>query len=67
MIPATDHAMFKRLPSQPMIEGPDLLRIVARVHKISSMDQNIALGKLLNSIVETMSVRDHNKTHELTP
>jgi hypothetical protein len=25
------------------------------------------LTKLLNSIVETMSVRNYNKTHELTP
>src|ERR1035437_2805725 len=61
---STDHyAALKRLLCQPTIKRPDVRGIVARVHEVAGMDQNVPVGKPLDSIVKTMGVRDYDEAH----
>jgi hypothetical protein len=56
VIAGADHAVFERLRSKPAIEGPNILRIIPRVHKIAGMHQNISVGKTFYPVVESVGV-----------
>src|ERR1039458_3883337 len=52
VIAGADHAVLERVRSKPAIEGPDILWIIPRVHKIASMHQNISVRKILYPVAE---------------
>lgn len=57
VIPANYYAMLKRLFSQPTIEGPYILRVKAKVHKVAGMNQKVSVGKTFYPVVEAVGSR----------
>jgi hypothetical protein len=56
VIASANNDVFERLFSKPAIEGPNILWIIPRVHKIARMHQNISVGKTFYPVVEPVGV-----------
>jgi hypothetical protein len=66
MVSGADYALFERLLTQPPVEGRNIPQIESGIHKVAGMDQNVSIGKTLNSVVEAMRVGNHYQAHSMT-
>jgi hypothetical protein len=56
MISTTDHPVFDRLFSQPVIEREYFLRVQAGIHEVAGMNEDISGGETFNQIVTTVGI-----------
>lgn len=63
MISSTDQAMLEGLVSKPAIERQDVLHVIAGVHEVTSVNQDIPIGWAINPVVKAMCIGDYNQAH----
>jgi hypothetical protein len=65
VVSCADYAVSEVLLSQPAIERHNILYVVARVHEISGVDEDISRWNRANLIMETVRVGDEYQSHQV--